>query len=99
MPFQEKLSPILKWGITFNKFYEISEKSARKVAYADRWELEQEIIKRHVTCVDAEEEPEPADTAVHGGMNHTPVQEPPKSNEADSHSQPELKHKPPLQTD
>ena len=52
-PMRTILKLFLKWGITFNKVYEISEKSARKVAYADRRELEQEIIKRHVTCVDA----------------------------------------------
>ena len=96
-PMRIILKLFLKWGIKFNKVYEIEEKSARKVAYADCRELEQEIIKRHVACVDAEEEPEPADTAAQGGMNHTPVQEPPKSNEADL--QPELKHKPPLRTD
>lgn len=35
-----KLKLFLKWGITFEEPYEIEEKSARKVAYADKQERE-----------------------------------------------------------
>ena len=34
-PMRTKLKLFLKWGITFEEPYEIEEKSARKVAYAD----------------------------------------------------------------
>ena len=76
-PMRSSLKLFLEWGIRFEKVYAIEEKSARKVAYADRRELEQEIIKRHVTCVDADEETEmeaPTPPA-QGGMAHTPVKE------------------------
>jgi hypothetical protein len=42
----------LKWGITFGKPYEIAERSARKVSYADRRELEDENHRRHAACED-----------------------------------------------
>ena len=51
-----KLKLFLKWGIIFEEPYEIEEKSARKVAYADKQEIEEEIIRRYMCCVD--EEPE-----------------------------------------
>lgn len=43
------------------------------MAYADRGELE--IIRRHVACVDIDEEPEPAAPPAQGGMAHAPVKE------------------------
>jgi type IV secretion system protein VirD4 len=70
-PMRGTLKLFLEWGITFGKPYEIAEKSARKVVYADRGELEQEIIRRHAACVDTDEEPE----AAAGGMAHAPVRE------------------------
>lgn len=39
-PMKTKLKLFLKWGITFEEPYEIEEKSARKVAYADRADKE-----------------------------------------------------------
>ena len=45
-----------EWGIIFEEPYEIEEKSARKVAYADKREIEEEIILEYMCCVD--EEPE-----------------------------------------
>lgn len=69
------LKLFLEWGIRFDKVYEIEEKSARKVAYAARRELEQEIIKRHVTCVEADEEAEAPAPPAQDGMAHTPVKE------------------------
>lgn len=47
-PMRTILKLFLEWGIKFEKVYAIEEKSARKVAYADRRELEEEIIKRHI---------------------------------------------------
>lgn len=72
-PMRSTLKLFLEWGIRFDKVYEIEEKSARKVAYADRGELEREIIKRHVACVEADEEAEAAAPPAQGGMAHAPV--------------------------
>lgn len=74
-PMKTRLKLFLEWGIRFDKVYEIEEKSARKVAYADRGELEQEIIKRHVACVDMDEEAEAAAPPAWGGIVHTTVKE------------------------
>ncbi|AGA68866.1 type IV secretory pathway, VirD4 component [Desulfitobacterium dichloroeliminans LMG P-21439] len=74
-PMRTKLKLFTKWGITFGKPYEIAEKSARKVEYADRRRVEEEIIRRHSACVDVAEEAE-AGAAASGGLLHTPFQEP-----------------------
>lgn len=55
-PMRTKLKLFLKWGITFEELYEIEEKSARKVAYTDKQEIEEEIIRRYMCCVDDESE-------------------------------------------
>lgn len=67
-----QLNLFLKWGITFGKTYEIAEKSARKVEYAERRKVEEEIIRRNVAC-EAEQKEDEADTAASGGMAYTPV--------------------------
>ncbi|MDA8229415.1 MAG: hypothetical protein M0T74_17260, partial [Desulfitobacterium hafniense] len=46
------------------------------VAYADRRELEREIIKRHVASVEVDEEMETAAPPAQGGMVYTPAAEP-----------------------
>lgn len=74
-PMRTRLKLFLDWGITFGKPYEIAEKSARKVAYADRRELEQEIIKRNA---DSEEVLNDEGTSIpssQGGIAHMPVEE------------------------
>ena len=40
-----KLRLFLDWGITFEKVYEIEEHSYRKVYYANKEELEKNIVK------------------------------------------------------
>ena len=45
-PMQTQLPLFLKWGIRFGEPYEVPEQAARKVAYVDRFELEQEIVRR-----------------------------------------------------
>lgn len=55
-----KLKLFLKWGTTFEEPYEIEEKSARKVAYADKQEIEEEIIRRYICCVDEDREQQSA---------------------------------------
>ena len=43
---QTQLPLFLKWGIRFGEPYEVPEQVARQVAYVDRFELEQEIVRR-----------------------------------------------------
>ncbi len=42
-----KLRLFLDWGIRFGMPYEVPEKAQRFVAYADKQELEESIIRRH----------------------------------------------------
>lgn len=73
----------------FEKPYEVEERSARKVFYADRFELEHEILQRGCAYEDDfDEVSEPPDDTTTGGTLHTPVQE---------HQG--LMQKPPLRTD
>ena len=75
-PMRTKLKLFLKWGITFEEPYEIEEKSARKVAYADKQEIEEKIIRRYMCCMEEEvEQEEPARTGRNGGMQQTQVNE------------------------
>lgn len=81
-PMKTILKLFLEWGIKFEKVYTIEEKSARKVAYADRRELEEEIIKSHIACVEVDDEAEAPVVSSQGGMSHAsampkPQQEPP----------------------
>ncbi len=85
-PMRTKLPLFLKWGITFDNTYEVEEKAARKVVYADRFELEQEILQQNCAYEDDyDESPEVPDVSS-GGIIHTPAQEP-------------AEHMPPLRTD
>lgn len=74
-PVRTTLKLFFEWGIRFEKTYEIEEKSARKVAYADRIELEEEIIKRYIACEDIGEGSVPYATSPQGGMSHVPIAE------------------------
>jgi len=106
-PMKTVLKLFLEWGITFEKVYEIEEKSARKVAYADRRELEEEIIKRHIACEEIDEKPEAVAPTAQGGISHTPVKEEQetvskskyKSQQKLKPQQPELQQESPLRTD
>jgi len=46
-PMQTRLRLFLDWGITFDNVYEVQEKAERKVAYADKDELERRILTRY----------------------------------------------------
>lgn len=75
-PMQTKLPLFLKWGIRFGDAYEVPERSARAVSYADRFELEQEIVRRRDD--DMEDGgftnlPAESGTAAAGGMSHAPA--------------------------
>ena len=76
-PMRTKLPLFLKWGIRFEKPFEVEERAARKVAYADRFELEQEIMNRRCAYDedDFAEFPEPPGGDRSGGTLYTPVQE------------------------
>ena len=68
------------WGITFDKTYETEEKSHRKVYYADKEELEENII-RHTMALDMNEEDDIEDNddkdedCKRGGTLHSPANE------------------------
>ena len=68
-PMKVKLRLFLDWGIRFGEPYEVLEKAQRAVAYADKQELEESIIRRHYGTVAEEERPQDVPAAV-GGMNH-----------------------------
>lgn len=66
----------LKRGIAFEEPYEIEEKTARKVAYVDEQEIEEEIIRRYMCCVDEEQESAEQGTASRsGGMLQSQMNE------------------------
>ena len=46
-PMKTRLKLFFKWGISFENAYSIEEKSSRKVHYADRCEVEAEILKSY----------------------------------------------------
>lgn len=60
-PMKVKLRLFLDWGIRFGMPYEVPEKAQRFVAYADKQELEESIIRRHYgTIVMDSEQPQEA---------------------------------------
>jgi type IV secretion system protein VirD4 len=74
-PMKTTLKLFLEWGITFDKTYETEEKSHRKVYYADKEELEENII-RHTMAVDMDEDDTEEDNAgdhKRGGTLHSPA--------------------------
>lgn len=77
-PMQTKLPLFLKWGIQFGEPYEVEEQAARPVAYADRFELEQEILRRRDDFDDEEDYDEPPLPPMHssGGQPHASYRPP-----------------------
>ena len=71
-PMRTRLKLFLEWGITFGQAYEIKEQSARKVAYADRRKVEEEIIRRNAAFESEQEEAE-YEPSPSGGMAHAPI--------------------------
>lgn len=74
-PMQIELPLFLKWGIRFGDAYEVPERSARAVSYADRFELEQEIVRRRDDDMEDggfTDLPAESGTAA-GGMSHAPA--------------------------
>jgi len=68
-PMQTRLRLFLDWGITFDRVYEVPEKAARKVAYADKDELERRIMTRYHADRAAEDAPT-SNQRAQSGMNH-----------------------------
>ncbi|MFB0921531.1 MAG: type IV secretory system conjugative DNA transfer family protein [Oscillospiraceae bacterium] len=68
-PMQTRLRLFLDWGITFDRIYEVPEKAARKVAYADKDELERRIMTRYHADRAAEDAPT-SDKRAQNGMSH-----------------------------
>ena len=78
-PMKTKLRLFLDWGITFEKAYETEEKSHRKVYYADKEELEENIIRQTMALEIEEDEPEDnAGESKRGGAIHSPDMEQPE---------------------
>jgi len=77
-PMKTKLKLFLDWGITFEKIYETEEKSHRKVYYADKEELEENIV-RHTMALEVDDEAADNDnteTGKRGGTIHSPSMDP-----------------------
>lgn len=55
-PIQTTLRLFLDWGITFDSVFSVPEKANRKVAYADRQTLEENIVRKHTACITVDEE-------------------------------------------
>lgn len=83
-PMQTKLRLFLDWGITFDKSYEMEEKSNRKVSYADKQTLEENIISQYMSDVIDEEGITESTVKRQGGILHTSVYEQTKEGKADS---------------
>ena len=67
-PMRTKLQLFFKWGIEFEEEYVVREQAQRRVVYADRIELETEILNRIYEFDDfAEEIPESTGEPVSGG--------------------------------
>ena len=75
-PMRTLLRLFLDWGITFDKPYTIAEKAHRRVAYADKKELERAIMEKHPSQKGEVKDFEPEDASdaapKSGGMAHTP---------------------------
>ena len=75
-PMRTKLRLFFDWGITFDGVYAVPEKGNRKVIYADKQTLEENIVRKHLSCLtmpgddDMEEQEMPRGT----GSLHTPAE-------------------------
>ena len=77
-PMRPRLRLFLDWGITFGKPYMVEEKAHRKVMYADKQTLEENIVRKHTACMIVDEETgEILEPLTGTGALHTPVTESP----------------------
>ncbi len=70
-PMRTTLRLFLDWGITFDKPFVMEEKAHRRVAYADKQELEEEILRRHHGDMSADEYDDGGAPGTQGGMRQT----------------------------
>ena len=78
-PMKTKLRLFLDWGITFEKAYETEERSHRKVYYADKEELEENIIRQTMALeIEEDESEDNAGESKRGGTIHSPAMEQPE---------------------
>lgn len=76
-PMRTKLRLFLDWGIRFGAPYTVEEKAHRKVVYADKQTLEENIVRKHMACMMVDEETgEILEPTTGTGTLHTPVAEP-----------------------
>ncbi|WP_101908624.1 VirD4-like conjugal transfer protein, CD1115 family [Marasmitruncus massiliensis] len=75
-PMKTKLRLFLDWGIIFDGTYTVSERAHRKVSYADKQVLEENIARKHAACVVVDEDTgELLELPTGTGILHTPVAE------------------------
>ncbi|WP_313180837.1 type IV secretory system conjugative DNA transfer family protein [Lacrimispora sp.] len=76
-PMRTKLRLFLDWGIGFGEPYTMAEKAHRKVVYADKQTLEENIVRKHTACMMmGEETGEILGGSTGTGMFNTQVSEP-----------------------
>ena len=90
-PMQSKLRLFLDWGITFDKPYVMEEKSHRKVFYADKHTLEENITSQYHTDGVDEEETTESTVKKQGGILHTPGHEQTDGSKVDPKRKPILR--------
>ena len=69
-PMKTRLRLFSDWGITLDSYYSVSEKAQRKVAYANRRELELNIVKKNFMM--SPKRVSDGTTGEEGGETHTP---------------------------
>lgn len=75
-PMKTKLRLFLDWGIVFDGTYTVPERAHRKVSYADKQMLEENIVRKHTACVMVDEDTgELLEPPIGTGTLHTPVAE------------------------
>ena len=72
-PMHTKLKLFLDWGITFDKTYEIEQRANRKVHYADKEELAENILNEYGNKKSADKTLPREERESYGGMNHAPT--------------------------
>ena len=75
-PMKTKLRLFLDWGIVFDSTYTVPERAHRKVSYADKEILEENIVRKHTACMMVDEHTgEVLEPPTGTGTLHTPVAE------------------------
>lgn len=75
-PMKTKLRLFLDWGILFNGTYTVPERAHRKVTYADKQALEENIVRKQTACMIVDEDTgEVLAPPIGTGTLHTPVTE------------------------